>query len=298
MPAPKPIYTPHNCEPSFKLYWTLSVFWRAEPIPSEHWLDALRPLTERDGVRILEYRLKDTGASQFLISTRPECSPSNAVRSVKGRLQHEIRARVPKAFKQNYSIKSVGSAKLDAVQHYVDSQLDHHPMADPAVQAKLTAYQIDHPEADLVRPRRSAHGEFLCNLHLVFVHAGRWCEIRDGRLIRSRDMIERTAAKKGHRLSKARLLPDHVHLTLGCDVTESPMDVALGYMNNLAYAHGMVPLLQNGFYIGTFGEYDLGAIRLAGNRRSAGASPAAAGHHADRVLAGNRRATGTSPAEA
>jgi len=56
------------------------------------------------------------------------------------------------------------------------------------------------------------------------------------------------------------------------------MDVALGYMNNIAYGYGMVPLFQSGFYAGTFGEYDLGAIRqaLAGSRRSAGTSPAEA----------------------
>jgi len=222
MSTPKPIYTPHNCEASLKLYWTLSVFWRVDPVSADHWLADLKPLTERDGVRILEYRLTDSGASQFLLSTRPECSPSDAVRSIKGRLQHQVRARAPKAFKQSYSIKSVGSAKMDEVQQYLDSQLDHHRMADAQVQAKLAAYQVDHPEVGITRIRRSAHGEFLYGIHLALVHAGRWAEIRGERLARSRGMVEGTAAKKGHLLSKARLLPDHIHLTLGCDVKESP----------------------------------------------------------------------------
>jgi hypothetical protein len=33
-------------------------------------------------------------------------------------------------------------------------------------------------------------------------------------------------------------------------------------MNNLAYAAGMKPIFKFGFYVGTFGEYDLGATRL------------------------------------
>ncbi|MGH7493671.1 MAG: transposase [bacterium] len=244
-----PLYTHENCKPSFKLYWTLSVFWRDAPIAVEHWLEELKPLTEKDGVRILEYRLKDGVTSQFLISTRPELSPSGVIRSVKGRLQHQIRKQVPKAFKENYSVKSVGSTKLDVVQHYLDTQLEHHQMADPEVRARFGKYQLDQPQVDLNSPRRSAHGEFIYNLHLVFVHAGRWREIRDDRLIKSHDMIQRIALKKGHLLSKARLLPDHIHQTLGCDVKESPMEVALGYLNN-------------GFWLSI--------------KRSAGASPAGA----------------------
>ena len=261
MPTPERIYTPELCKPSFQLYWTLSIFWRGTPIPSDHWLEDLKPLTEKDGVRILEYRLKDDAASQFLLSTRPEVSASGAIRSVKGRLQHRIRDQVPKAFRENYSIKSVGSAKMDAVQQYLDSQLEHHRMADPKVQERLAQYQIEHPEVDLAAPRRSAHGKFICNLHLVLVHEGRWREIRDDRLTKTRDMIDRVASRKGHLLSKARILADHIHMTLGCDVKESPMDVALGYMNNIAFVHGMRPIFQFGFCVKTFGEYDLGAIR-------------------------------------
>ena len=49
-------------------------------------------------------------------------------------------------------------------------------------------------------------------------------------------------------------------MTLGCDITESPADVALGYLNNLAYVQGMKSVYQFGYYVGTFGEYDLGVM--------------------------------------
>jgi hypothetical protein len=65
---------------------------------------------------------------------------------------------------------------------------------------------------------------------------------------------------------------------LGCGVAESPSTVALCYLNNLAYAQGMMPVYQYGYYVGRFGEYDLGAIRhvLAASQRSTGTGPVGA----------------------
>jgi hypothetical protein len=74
-------------------------------------------------------------------------------------------------------------------------------------------------------------------------------------------MMNRAAHLKGHRLSRAAILPDHVHLLLGCNLTESPEEVALGYLNNLAFAQDMQRVYQLGYYVGTAGEYDLGAVR-------------------------------------
>jgi hypothetical protein len=74
-------------------------------------------------------------------------------------------------------------------------------------------------------------------------------------------MIVWSAQKKGHRVARAGILADHVHLLLGCNLTESPQDVALSYLNNLAFAQGMLRVYQFGYYVGTVGEYDLGAVR-------------------------------------
>jgi hypothetical protein len=40
------------------------------------------------------------------------------------------------------------------------------------------------------------------------------------------------------------------------------MDVALVLMNNMAFTQGMKPMFRKSFYVGTFGEYDRGAIWL------------------------------------
>jgi REP element-mobilizing transposase RayT len=261
MSPPSPLYTAANCKVAYQLNWSLSLFWNGPSVPPEQWLAPLRTAVEPDGVRLLEHHARSASVSQFLLSTKPHVAPAQAIRSVKGRLQYLIRQQLPQAFRRNYAIHSVGSARHEIILKYVRSQVGHHPMADDRIPQRLAAYQIHSPNIDLSRPRRSTHGEFSSNLHLVLVHEGRWGEVRDRILVRVRDMIRGASGKKGHLLAEAGIVADHLHLALGCGVTEAPLGVALGYLNNLAYAQGMKPVYQFGCYLGTFGAYDLGAIR-------------------------------------
>jgi REP element-mobilizing transposase RayT len=257
----KAIYTPADTRAAYQLNWGLTVFWRTEAVDEAEWLDLLRPATERDGVRVLEHRGSADGTSQFLVSTRPDVSPERLLWSVKGRLQHVLRERMPAAVQRNYALRSIGTVKRQVVEGYIVDQLGHHEMADERVQARLRGYQREHREVDLSVPRESAHGRYWYNLHVVFVNSGRWMEIEDEVLSRLAHTIERVAAKRGHALSRVAVLPDHVHLAVGCNASESPEDVALSYMNNCAYACGMKNVFQPSYYVGTFGEYDLGAVR-------------------------------------
>lgn len=95
-------------------------------------------------------------------------------------------------------------------------------------------------------------------------------------------MILQIAAKKQHSLSRAAILPDHIHMLLRPSIHESPGDVALAYMNNLAHAHGMQPRFQFGYYAGTCGDYDMGAIwkSLAVSQGSTDAGSVVAENHA------------------
>jgi hypothetical protein len=93
------------------------------------------------------------------------------------------------------------------------------------------------------------------------VNAERWMEIRDEVLEGRLTMIERASARHGERLSRVGMLPDHIHLTLRCAAQRLPQDVALSYLNNLAYARGMRPEFKYGYCVGTIGEYDRGAAR-------------------------------------
>ena len=260
MKTTEPIYTSENVSPAYQLNWGLTVFWRRQPIPDSEWLIQLQSSTEADGVRILKHRITTGDCSQFFVSTKPHVSPSAMIRSVRGRLQYLVREQHPKALQRNYAVRSIGAATRTVVEDYVAKQMDRHRMADPRVQDLLLQYQKTYPGVDLSQPVCSAHGQYWHNLHLVLVNDHRWMEIRPGVLDKLSQMIERVGAKYGHRLSLVGLLADHFHLTLGCSIDRSPEEVALSFLNNCAYAVGMKPIFQFGYYAGTIGEYDRGAV--------------------------------------
>ena len=74
-------------------------------------------------------------------------------------------------------------------------------------------------------------------------------------------MIIDSAKKHSWGLARIGLVANHVHILLNTNVTESPESVALCLMNNLAYVQQMKLVLRFSYYVGTFGEYDRGAIR-------------------------------------
>ena len=260
MPAIEPTYTAANCQAAYQLNWSLAVFWSVPPPPAETWLEGLRAATEGDGIRLLEHRSSGESVSQFLISTRPETAPPAIARSVKGRLQYLVRSTLPKAFHRNYGLRSIGSARSDIVEEYIRKQTSHHVMADARVQQQFEALQIAGDFRRLSVPRTAAHAQFCYNLHLVLVSRARDAETRLPILSKRRSMIVAAAAKKQHIVGSGQILSDHIHLALGCNLDESPSDVALSYLNNLAFAEGMLRVYEFGYYVGTFGEYDLGAV--------------------------------------
>jgi REP element-mobilizing transposase RayT len=257
---PQPIYTAENCPAAYQLDWSLTVFWHTPP-GTEDWLVALQEATEPDGVRILNHRFEPDDCSLFLLSSQPHVAPVSIVSSVKGRLQYLVRDRWPKAFQRNYDLRSVGSSKRDKVEAYAASQIKHHAPQDVRLRAMFSDLQIIQPEVDLAQPRFTSHARFWCNLHLVLVHDWRACQTDAAVWQKVREMIRRASDAKGHLLSRVGIVPDHLHMTLGIAINEKPIDVALSYMNNIAYVHGMKPVFMQSCYLGTFGEYDLGAVR-------------------------------------
>jgi REP element-mobilizing transposase RayT len=259
MPDISPIYTLQNCSFSCPLEWGVSVFWRAAE-RDDVWYAALAAALEGDGIRLLGHRFCEPRTSQFAVSTLPHVAPVTIVQRIKGRLQHLVRERLPKPLQRNYAIRTFGRVTRQKIEAYVASQLEHHEMADPRVQQRLRQYQIEHRDVDLSQPRQTSHGLYWYNLHVVLVHRERWPEIREDVLSRVHHMITNACTAKGWLLSRAGILADHVHLVVGCSIDVSPLDVALSFLNNLSYAHGMRPVYQFGGFIGTFGEYDQRAV--------------------------------------
>ena len=192
-----PIYTPHNVEPAYQLNWGLTLFWRQTAVPNGEWLGTLQKATESDGVRVLKHRITGSGASQFFVSTKPHVASKELIRSVKGRLQHEVQQQVPKAFQRNYCLRSIGAVTREVIEAYVANQLGHHRLADPRVQQRLARFQRSYPNVDLKKPAFTSHGEYWYNLHIVIVNQERWMEIRESVLEKLLATVERAASKHG-----------------------------------------------------------------------------------------------------
>ena len=56
-------------------------------------------------------------------------------------------------------------------------------------------------------------------------------------------------------------MPDHLHAALRLQSHESPLDIVFAYQNNLAYVAGQRRIWSDGYYVGTFGEYAMPAVR-------------------------------------
>ena len=239
-----------------------SLFRVGDSLPkSETWWEPLRQGTEPDGVRLLEFHSRDATSGQFLVSTKPDIAPAQIVRSIKGRLQYLLKAAIGRLWRRHYSIASVGDANNDVLQGYVGRQEKRHPMADPRVAERLTRFQFHDQGVDLGALRASAHGRFTHSLHVVLENTNHLCDTREEWLAANRDMMIAACRKKGWLLSRLGLVGNHLHVLVGCDVSEAPGEIALSIMNNLAYAQGMKPVFEHSFYVGTFGPYDHDAIR-------------------------------------
>jgi len=258
---PAPLYTSENCRIAYQLHWSLTLFAKTALPPAEVWQPALEAAIESDGVRLLEYCESDPTNAQFFLSTKPEVSPSEVVRSVKGRLQYQLRASIPQLWQRHYSITSVGDTNHSVLQGYVAKQIEHHQVADPRAVEVLSQSQFNDVKVDLNRECTSSYGKFTNNLHVVLENAERLAEIRPEVFAASQKMLVGVCQKKEWRLSRVAFLPNHLHLLVGCGVTDKPCDVVFSIMNNLAYAHGMKAIYDFSFYVGTFGSYDHGAIR-------------------------------------
>jgi len=257
----QPIYTASNTTSAYQLNWSLSLFGKTALPPLTDCLDQLKTDTERDGVRILEARIKPPNVGQFLVSTRPGLTPWEIARSVKGRWQYAIRSQDAGAFRRNYHIESVGEVTCSVLDKYVAVQPERHSMVDPRVQERLLSLQFYDPEIDLRSARMSAHASFIYDLQVVVENAECLQNVEASVLSSSREMIIRAALKKQWLLSRIGIVSNHIHILLGARLTDSPASIALALMNNLAYAQGMNCVLRFSYYVGTFGPYDRNAVR-------------------------------------
>ena len=129
-------------------------------------------------------------------------------------------------------------------------------MASASTQELFESLVFKDAKVDLSIARNVNGGIYWYNLHVALVNIGRWrCANREW-LVATQGAIARTSTKKRWQLSVLSLVADHLHFSIGCSLEESPSQVVLSFMNNIAWMHGMKPVLCYSAFIGTFGEYD------------------------------------------
>jgi REP element-mobilizing transposase RayT len=275
---PEPLYHADRQEPAYHLRygWTC---WpsgkRFINLPSPEILASLASDWDGDGLRVLEWQWSDRQI-QITFSTTPRVSPVFLAARAKGRLQYILRgAGSPQQFSRKVAVRSIGDNHTSEVQAYIVNQVRRAHFADNAFAEALSEFTSIDSVVDLSAPTQSARGRYWYNLHLVLVsdlraEIGDWATLR-----RIHDLCFLIAGRKGYMLKAILLMPDHLHMALRGDIDRSPQDIALSFQNNIAYALGQKPIWSENFYVGTLGEYDMGAVRPAHRLACQTSSPSA-----------------------
>lgn len=260
-----PLYTPSNIDsPAYHLRYS----WNGWPsdgtfpgLPSEEFFALLESHWESDGIRRLETQWSSQHI-QFTCSVKPSVSPVLFVSRIKGRLQHALRqAGTPISFSRKVAFRSLGENKRNEVEHYVARQVTKAGFVDERFANFLRRFTMVNPAARLQNPTETNSGRYWYNLHLVLVTDSRMRFTDECSLSLIADMCDKVASKKSYVVGSRAVMPDHVHLALRGVIDESPEEIALAFLNNIAFEFGQKALFRPSYYAGTFGEYDMGAVR-------------------------------------
>jgi REP element-mobilizing transposase RayT len=258
-----PYYEPGRVVPCYKLRYGW-VGWPTNgtqfPRQMEQQLATPAEAWEADGLRLLESRFFPERVL-MTFSVKPAVAPAFFTGRVKGRLQHALAgAGLYVKFRRKLAMQSIGENHREDVEAYIANQVARESWADPRTAEVLARFTIHNRHVDLSAPTETTSGRYWYNLHLVLVTEERWRNTEDSWLNKIRDQSLRIAEKKGYAISRLSLMPDHLHMSLRGNIEHSPEQVALAFQNNLAHIL-RTRAWRDTYYVGTFGEYDMNAVR-------------------------------------
>lgn len=263
--SPTPLYTASSISSrAYHLRYTWAG-WPSSgtfpPLPTEAFFDAVDPLWEADGIR----RLETKWSSQQInctCSVKPTVSPIFFVGRIKGRLQHAMQqAGTPIRFSRKVSFRSLGKNKRQQIEAYIAKQVVKERFVDKRFSELMESVTVADHSARLQDPSKTDSGRYWYNLHLVLVTDARM-RFTDKRSLNLMALTcDKIAAKNAYSVACRSVMPDHLHLALRGDIAQSPEEIGLAYLNNIAFAFGQQAVFRPGYYVGTFGDYDMGAIR-------------------------------------
>lgn len=260
---PAPFYEPTADKGAYRLHysWTGWPSGKEFAQTPEELIHATAPLWKNDGLELLEARWTAEQV-RLLFAAAPTLSPQLLAARVKGRLDHAIRTSgLSLPFSRKVGVRSLGSNTRRDVEGYIERQVQREGFVDSRFEQALEELVYVNEKVDLAEPAASSHGRYWYNVHLVLVTEGRW-RFKDAGIIRRvRDAFLAIADKKGHVISRLAVMPDHLHAALRPPIDISPLEIVFAYLNNLTYLLHLGRIWQDGYYVGTFGEYTTDAIR-------------------------------------
>ena len=255
-------YISHNLETVHDIHYS----WTGWPSPGSSLppatpalLDGLAATFKGDGL-LLESHTWTPTAIHLTVAAQPDQAPVWICQRLKGRLDHALRKQeTPVSFSRKVSLRALGHNRTGVVDRYVRDQLENVDLADPRYRATLADVAIHNPALDLAEPAEVNHGRYWYNLHVVFVVADRYRVGERAFLEKLRERVMTMAGDLGCAVKRAAIMPDHMHVALRGNPKLSPEEIALGLQNASAEAADCL-LWEHQFYVGTFGEYDKGAV--------------------------------------
>ena len=264
----QPLYDPNSCSPAYQLRFA----WTGWPSGGRfdqtlpELIEETRTAWETDGLHVLQHSWTDKRI-QILFSGTPDVSPLLVATRAKGRLDHAIRmAETTLPFSRKVSLRSIGDSSREDIERYIREQVSKEQFVDPRFVEMLSQFTTTVSDVDLSEPADTARGRYWYNLHVVLVTDQR-CRFTDSKTLQQIfDGVFRIARNKTHLISSLSVMPDHLHIALRPKIDETPAQVARSYQNNLAYFLNRGRIWEDSFYVGTFGEYTMQAIRHSATR--------------------------------
>ena len=238
--------------------WPSAAAFPAEPA-APVW-NELAAIWQRDGLHLLEHRWQPDFI-QLLFSATSDVAPIELARVAKGRLQHALRqAGQPTEFSRKIAVRAIGENSRATVETYIRDQLQHCDLADPRYRELLQRQAFTDTTVRLEEPIETNSGRYWYNLHLVLVTDARW-RMGEAEASRVRAGAAAVAAAQGYRLAKLSVMPDHAHLAVRGQPEDAPRKIAEGFQQETARHVGMLGFWKATYYVGTFGEYGMAAVR-------------------------------------
>lgn len=261
---PEPIYKKETINPpSYQLRygwtgWLSDTSFDELPDDVEK---AWRKTLEKDGIRVLDLDA-DNEKIQCISSIVPGVSPVTFTTRIKGRLQYALKKLAgPVTFSRKVSMRTIGETRNAIVTCYIQNQVRESDYADPDYRKMLKTYTENAGDVDLSEPQKTRSGRYWYNLHIVLVTRDRFRMRKEHNFQITQEGIEKIAEKHDYKISTYSIMPDHLHLALRGNIQMSPEDIALSFLNNLAFLHDQNAIWEHSYYAGTFGDYDMNLVR-------------------------------------